>query len=295
MSTLLLATADVPWLLSNDWVASTGAARTGSKSFYNVLASSTKPLIFYFNSGNNELYFRFCINWAGSHRILTTRLATSTAAIISVVTTSLGHMELRQGTSTGTLLHTVYDIVQQNIWVTSEVHLTTTSCTWKINGIQVYTNNSISFTLNDITLWATSGTSGSSTFSWRGYIDDIVVCTDKWPGQGGLHVFEPTGAGTTTDWSSALPTLSTPGDTADVRHQFTVADAPATAAIVHRLGVAVSAKVDGQGYGALIPGLNTDFTADPAALSISPRITQRYWPGVSLVDFNNLEIGVQSA
>lgn len=297
MTTLLMATADLP-LDPGGWEISTAQARTGSASFKTPgLTNITHAINLGFDLQNQnltltELYWRFCFyNTNAAVPCIYARVSTQSEAIISVVGLSSTNLELRVGNTTGTLLHTVTNGVPLNTWVVSEVYFNTTTVRWRYNGTQIYENTEQSITLTDIARINFSGR--NSTSFWRGHVDDIVVCTDKWPGLGGLHVFPPTGAGSVTQWAGSLPTLSTP--TVGNQHRFTIDDAPATAAHIHRIGVGLTAKVTGQGYGAIRPTLNGDTTADELALSISPQYTQRYWPGVSLPQFNDSEIGVQRA
>jgi len=296
MSTLVMATADLP-LDPGEWSIGTLQARTGSNSFYRATASTTHTISFPFNTPTSSpIYWRTCFrhNHASDYYRLHGRVLNSDGnALISFTGETTQALSIRQGTSTGTVLHTITNAVLTNVWQVVEIYCSTTTVTVKFNGVEVYHNTGLTFNITDLARLRYSGV-GIQSNTWQGYIDDIVVCTDKWPGLGGLHVFQPTGAGSVTDWQDALPNLNTPAATSGTKHRFTIDDAPASAAIVHRLGVGYTGKVNGQGYGAIKSLLNND-PGDENALSVSPQYFQQYWPGVTLNDFNNLEIGVQSA
>lgn len=294
MTTLLMATADAgappgyyTWGSTvNTMQISASQARTGSKSFYTQFTTVSGAFRMFFPQITpTEIYFRFAIRHASTSN---TRLA----AAFNVMGPNLlqdissgTSVKIRNGTS---VLHTLAGVIIPSQWRVYEVKATTTTITVRLDGVEVYHGTGLTVDLTDLSYI------DFSSAGCMAYWDDIVVCTDKWPGLGGLHVFTPTGPGIVTDWSDSLPNLNTPAAASGTKHLFTHDNAPATAALVHRVGVGCTAKVNGQGYGAIKPLLNNDAGTEQA-LSVSSQYFQQYWPGMSVADFNASEIGVQSA
>ena len=296
MTTLLMATGDLPpgpgsytWGPKgqmNGISISDVQARTGTYSFHYYPGTAGNFNLNFPRVTPSEIYFRVACYYVtgATYTRMHTRFKDTGPNLYNNVSGGL-NLQIRNNT---TVLATISPGIFVGTWTVYELKATATTITVRINGSEVYHGTGLTVNLTDLTQLM------FTTPYQNAYIDDIVVCTDKWPGMGGLHVFPPTGPGTLTNWQGTLPNLNTPGATAGTKHQFTIDPAPANTMIINRLAVGAKASVNGAGYGVIKPTLN-GVPGDLYALSITPAYRQHYWPGVTINDFNNLEIGVESA
>lgn len=299
MTVLLMATADLPFSLTAPYSASTTEKRTGTKSFYANGAYHTQEHTLSFPLAavpSTELYWRFCAYSSSdfSLQLIAQLINSAGGGVVSLTTTTTRDVQVRLGGSTGTLLYTITNGLPLNTWQVFELHISTTNVAVRVNGSLVY-DAAQTTTVDTTTHCNFRGTSTTNISRWIGYLDDIVIYTDSWPGLGGLHVFTPTGAGSITNWQSSLPTLNTPAQTLNTKHLFTFADAPADGNFIRELGIAAEIELQGQGPGA-VKGLfnTTEDSLVPLTVVHGLKHIASH-PSMTPAQFNMLEAGVASA
>ena len=297
MTVLLMATADIPVSVSSPYSLSDTNKRTGTKSFYCSGANHVQILSFPLTaSPSTELYWRFCAysSSAVSLQLVAQLINLAGGGVVSLTTTTTRDVQVRLGGSTGTLLYTITNGLPLNTWQVFELHISTTNVAVRVNGSLVY-DAAQTTTVDTTTYCNFRGTSTSNISKWLGYLDDIVIYTDSWPGLGGLHVFTPTGAGSITNWQSSLPTLNTPAQTLNTKHLFTFADAPADGNFIHKTATVVKAQLQGQGPGTIKGLIGTEIGTE-VPLTVAEIYQQLvYSASMTPAQFNMLEAGVASA
>ena len=289
---IYLATADAGLPQGSEaWTLSATQARTGSKSFFKNGAQSsfrivgTFPLI-----SPSTIYMRFatycsstslCAFW-GRFNILGPNfgVASNTGTSLTV-------------RNDATTVATIPLMRESYIWQLWEMKATTTTIEVRLDGETIYSGTGLTVNLTDLQQIYISGWFSSQAFS--GFIDDIMVTDQGWPGSGGVYALTPSGAGTHQDWTGSLPTLTTDAAVLATKHTYVKAPLPAGALNVTGAGVFAVTKATGQGDAgvATILGANS---GPKKFQNVSTRAVEQFWDGPwTPAEFNALEFGVASA
>lgn len=116
---------------------------------------------------------------------------------------------------------------------------------------------------------ANNGTPTCSILTFTGgdgsFIDDICIRDDAWPGQHGIYVLKPNGAGSNSAWTPSAGTavvcvneappeyvtdyLYADGGTPGTKHDFAIAALPISPSSLGAVGIIVNAKLHAAGSG----------------------------------------------
>lgn len=262
-----LITADMPNALGEfstqtSVAVSTAQARTGSKSF--LLNNNADTFTIAMTAAASK-YYRLClfIETAGSVNpaFLISAQEGATVHVQVVWDSSTGKLSARRGTTT---LGTGTAVLNTNTWYCIEVyysiHDSTGAVTVKVNG-----TTDIALTNQDTKNAGTTGQPDNlkitlgSTINVAYYIDDGCI-SDAWPGQHGIYVLLPTGAGSNAAWAASAGnafdcvndddfTDYISDDTISDKHDFALADLPITPDALGAVQAVAVAKLNSAGSG----------------------------------------------
>lgn len=209
--------------------------------------------------------------------------------------TSAGRIDLKRGDYYGGTLIDYGGVISTYKWIYVEVQYTIDNssgiCNVKLDGEQV-----ISFsgdtqalgvaTVNNLTLRNRIG----STSYW----DDIVICDDDWPGNGGNVVLVPDGNGTTASWTassgnawecvdeipySTADYIYADGSVSGTKHLFTYDNLSSTPDSIRAVGLCMPTATAEPGLGVVRPVMKYGSTTanGPAYyLSVTPKWVDYY-------------------
>ena len=163
-------------------------------------------------------------------------------------------------------------------------------------------------------------TMGYVTNSWAGYMDDIIIRDDQWPGRGGIYVLTPNAGSTNEGWTSSdasdpetdveeiPPTftnyLSTDATVNGTEHTVNVTDLASTPWNIRGVGVAAkikaTASTDAFAHTLLQTGVTKTVGADNG-IEVTGQWVRDYYalnPADAAVfeaaDITDIEIGIES-
>ena len=278
-----LITADMPNALG-EFSAYTSVdlsstqARTGTKSFLLNHESDTFTIAM---TAAAAKYYRMCLYIAtagASEPALLISARESTTVHVQIVwSPSTGKLSARRGT---TLLGTGTAVLSINTWYCIEVyysvHDSTGAVTVKVNG-----TTDIALTNQDTKNGGTTGQPDNLkvTFDYVGnvayYFDDLCI-SDAWPGQHGIYVLLPTGAGSSAGWAASAGdayacvndddfTDYISDDTTSDKHDFALADLSITPDSLGAVQAVAVAKLNAAGSGSMRVYIDSAGTAGNGA------------------------------
>jgi hypothetical protein len=331
MGILKMATADLQdlsvfsstYTYNGSWSCSTGAARTGTRSFYNNSTGASYATITIPNSISG--YMRIAIKYMGLGAYVL--LSDGIRGHIACKLFSNGIIALYRSVNVTDfatpLVNSFYTKVDNfNVFeIYWNINDTTGSIIIKANGIESlnYYGDTRNASLEYINTIDFGSVRSGDDAGGPSYFDDIIVRDDKWPGRGGIYVLKPNAGTTTEGWvaSSGNPEdcvdeipasgndyISTNALVGGTQHLFGIESPPYSPSTIHGVGIyckATTTAATDSYLSTLVKSSGTAVAGSGIGVDISPVWLSTYYADNPInsgswtqSDIDNLEIGVQT-
>lgn len=288
---IVLGTADYNLANIVGWTLSDSDCRSGVYSYHATNANLGDILHWTCKfESTNQAYFRVAVKCTTSNR------QGLRAAFRDIDGGLLGNLTSSSRSSTGVLnvrvgttIHESLSPVPTDVWTIYEWGQTETTIMVKQDGVTVSEITGLTLNTADIADFIISS---NETNGWTGYVDDVMVTDQDWPGRGHIEVYPATELGNYQEWDD---TYVTDAEVPNKKQSFKKQNLFLRAHTVTAATVATQARLTGHGSGAIKLRLN-DSESDPHLLGVSTESIGRGWAGPwTPAEFNALEFGVASA